>query len=349
MSTILEFLEFIEQPGKQTVPDLLGRILLKARQMTGAEAGSIFIVCKTSKQDWLVASSIQNDIIRLSKADFRIPIVPTSIAGYVASTGETVLIDDLYSIPKNAPFDFEQSFDKETGYRSRSMLAFPLTNFQKKVIGVVQLINHHSGRKKEPVAFNDKQADLILPFNQIVGRVTECADMLEQINKSNIDLRIKNKELRRQQLQIEELHNDTEDAYMVSIRLLARAAEVHDEDTVNHIIRCNEYVYLMAKKVGMPDDFCKEIHYSAQLHDIGKMSVNSAILTKRGRLDDDERFEMNQHTSYGHQILERFDRLQMATEIARSHHEQWNGGGYPQGLKAKNTAFGTHPGDRRYL
>lgn len=81
---------------------------------------------------------------------------------------------------------------------------------------------------------------------------------------------------------------------MVSIRLLARAAEVHDEDTGNHIIRCNEYAYLMAKKVGMPEVFCKEIHYSAQLHDIGKMSVNSAILTKRGRLDEDESFEMNQ-------------------------------------------------------
>ena len=69
--------------------------------MTGAEAGSIFIVRKSGKQDWLVANSIQNDRIKLSKADFRIPIVPTSIAGYVASTGETVLIDDLYAIPSD--------------------------------------------------------------------------------------------------------------------------------------------------------------------------------------------------------------------------------------------------------
>ena len=103
---------------------------------------------KSGKQDWLVANSIQNDRIKLSKADFRIPIVPTSIAGYVASTAETVLIDDLYTIPRNVPFSFDQSIDKATGYRSRSMLAFPLTNFQKKVIGVVQLINRHTGRKK---------------------------------------------------------------------------------------------------------------------------------------------------------------------------------------------------------
>ena len=75
--------------------------------MTGVEAGSIFIVRKSGKQDWLVANSIQNDRIKLSKADFRTPIVPTSIAGYVASTGETVLIDDLYAIPKYEPFDFD--------------------------------------------------------------------------------------------------------------------------------------------------------------------------------------------------------------------------------------------------
>ena len=128
MSAILEFLEFIEQPGNQSVRDLLDRVLMKAREMTGAEADSIFIVRKSGRQDWLVANSIQNDKIKLSKADFRIPIVSTSIA-------ETVLIDDLYAIPKNVSFDFDQSFDKATGYRSRSMLAFPLTNFQKKVIG----------------------------------------------------------------------------------------------------------------------------------------------------------------------------------------------------------------------
>ncbi|MBT4427932.1 MAG: HD domain-containing protein [Rhodospirillaceae bacterium] len=335
MSAVLEFLEFIEQPGNQSVRDLLDRVLLKARQMTGAEAGSIFIVRKSGKQDWLVANSIQNDKIKLSKADFRIPVVPTSIAGYVASTAETVLIDDLYAIPKNVPFDFDRSFDESSGYRSRSMLAFPLTNFQKKVIGVVQLINRRKGKKQTPATFDDKQADLILPFNQIVGRIIERADMLEQINKRNADLRSKNKTLRAQQLQIEELQQDTEEAFMVSIRLLARAAEVHDEDTGNHIIRCNEYAFLMAKKCGMPDDFCKEIHHSAQLHDIGKMSVNSAILTKPGRLDDDERHEMNEHTTYGYQILSRSDRLQMAAEIAHSHHEQWDGSGYPRGLSGE--------------
>ena len=149
--------------------ELIDRVLMKARQMTGAEAGSIFIVRKPGKQGWLVANSLQNDKIKLSKADFRIPIVPTSIAGYVASTAETVLINDLYAIPKDVPCDFDQSFDLARVYRSRSMLPFLLTNFQKKIIGVVRLINRRSDKKCTPIAFNDRQADLILPFNQIVG------------------------------------------------------------------------------------------------------------------------------------------------------------------------------------
>jgi len=105
--------------------------------------------------------------------------------------------------------------------------------------------------------------------------------------------------------------------------------------TSSVVIRCNEYAYLMAKTVGIPDVFLKRDSLQAQLHDIGKMSVNSAILTKRGRLDEDERFKMSQHTTNGHQILERSYRFQMAAEITRSRHEQWNGAGYPDELKGE--------------
>jgi hypothetical protein len=66
----------------------------------------------------------------------------------VASTGERLLIDDFYAIPKNLLFDFEKSFDKVTGYRSCSKLVFPLTNFQNKVISRVQFINRHTGKQR---------------------------------------------------------------------------------------------------------------------------------------------------------------------------------------------------------
>ncbi|MFP6782645.1 MAG: HD domain-containing phosphohydrolase, partial [Gammaproteobacteria bacterium] len=112
--------------------------------------------------------------------------------------------------------------------------------------------------------------------------------------------------------------------------------EIHDEETGNHIIRVNEYSYYIAKVLDQPDVWCDEIRYAAQLHDVGKMSVDAAVLKKKGRLDDDEREEMNRHTVYGHQILADSPRLKMAADIALYHHEMWNGGGYPNRIAGDN-------------
>ena len=91
-----------------------------------------------------------------------------------------------------------------------------------------------------------------------------------------------------------------------------------------------------AVKLGLPDEYCETIRFCAQLHDVGKMSVNTAILTKAGALDEDERVEMDRHTSYGHQILAQNDRLQMAADIAIGHHEKWDGSGYPNQLQGND-------------
>ncbi|MBT6441878.1 MAG: HD domain-containing protein [Alphaproteobacteria bacterium] len=336
MSVIVEFLEFIEQPRQQSLKGLLGRVLNKAREITGAEAGTIFIRRRRGASEWLEARSVQNERIRLNKSDFRIPLDPASIAGFVATSGETVIIDDLYDIPGDLPFSFDRTFDITSGYRSRSMLAFPLVNLDRKVIGVVQLINRRVEGTDQPQPFTDEQADLILPFNHIVGRVVEQAEMVEQIRTKNAALRSKNKELIRHRKHIENLQSETEDAFMLSIQLLARAAEIHDEGTGNHIVRVNEYSHYIAVKLGLSDKYCETIRFCAQLHDVGKMSVNTAILTKAGALDEDERVEMDRHTSYGHQILAQNDRLQMAADIAIGHHEKWDGSGYPNGLAGED-------------
>ncbi len=263
------------------------------------------------------------------------PINKESIAGYTAETGETVFVADLYAIPEKLPFRFDPSFDKEMGYRSRSMLSFPLINHDRKVIGVVQLINRRDGSGNGPIPFEREQADLIVPFNHIVGSAIERADMVERISAQNVRLRDRNRLLRDQRARIAALQVETEDAFQISIHLLSRAAELHDENTAQHVERVNEYSYFLADELGMPKDFCNEIRYSAQLHDVGKMSVNVAVLRKQGPLDKTERFEMMRHPEYGFQILEASDRLKMAAEIALNHHEQWNGGGYPVGRKGE--------------
>jgi len=335
MDVLREFLEFIEYSKPQPVAELLSRVLLKSRRLTDAEAGSVFIVRGRGAKHRLEAADSQNDRIALEPANFVVPLNQESIAGYTAATAETVFVADLYNIPEDLPFQFDPSFDSEHGYTSRSMLSFPLLNHDRNVIGVVQLINRLDAKGNGPVPFERKQADLIVPFNHIVGGAIERADMLDRISAQNVRLRDRNRQLREQRAKIAALQDETEEAFQLSINLLSRAAELHDENTARHVTRVNEYSYFLAKELNMPRTFCDEIRYSAQLHDVGKMSVNVAILRKRGPLDDEERAQMMRHPEYGFQILSASDRLKMAAEIALNHHEQWNGGGYPVGRKGE--------------
>jgi len=332
MDVLREFLEFIEYSKPQPVDKLLRRVLLKSRRLTSAEAGTVFIARGRGKTRRLEAADTQNDSIELKSADFVVPVNTSSIAGFTAVTGETVFVEDLYAISENLPYTFDPSFDLAHGYRSRSMLSFPLVNYQRKVIGVVQLINRRDLDDEEPKPFARAQADLIVPFNHIVGGAIERADMLDRIAAKNVRLRERNRLLREQRARIAALQGETEEAFQLSISLLARAAELHDENTARHVERVNEYAFFLAGKLGMPKRYREELRFSAQLHDVGKMSIDAAILRKQGPLDEDERVEMMRHPEYGYQILAASDRLAMAAEIALNHHERWDGGGYPAGL-----------------
>ncbi len=329
MHVLQEFLEFIEQSRPQPVRHLLRRVLVKSRQLTGAEAGTVFIVRGRGRHRALHAIDAQNEVIRIKAADFVVPISTSSLAGYTATTGETVFVDDLYAIPGDRPYRFDRSFDTAHGYRSQSMLCFPLLNYDRAVIGVVQLINRRDPDGAGPLPFAPEQADLIVPFTHIVGSAVERAAMVERIADKNKRLHERNRLLAAQRERIAALQLETEAAFQISITLLARAAEIHDETTAHHVERVNEYSYLLARELGLAPSFCDELRFSAQLHDVGKMSVNVAILRKTGRLDADELAEMMRHPTYGYQILSASDRLAMAAEIALNHHERWDGTGYP--------------------
>lgn len=331
-NTVLDFLSFVEGQGPQPAPQLMGKILLKSRLLTEAEAGSIFIVRGRGPTRRLEAVRVQNDRVRVTLKGFTIPLDAPAIAAYVGATGETLRIDDVYRIPNDRPYRF-MAANERPGYVTRSLMCFPLKNFRNTVIGVVQLINRlpHPGAR-EPIPFDAGQEDLILPVSRILADLVERADLLDSIRAKNKELQRRNRLLQESQERIRLLQAETEDAFMLSINLLAKAAEVHDEDTGNHILRVNEYSYHLARLAGQPPQWCDEIRYSAQLHDVGKMSVDAAILRKQGPLTDAEREEMNTHPIFGHRILSAAPRLAMAAEIALGHHEQWAGGGYPQAL-----------------
>jgi putative nucleotidyltransferase with HDIG domain len=114
----------------------------------------------------------------------------------------------------------------------------------------------------------------------------------------------------------------------------AIAAEFFDDETGQHCYRVGHLTGLLAREIGLDESYCLKIEHAARLHDIGKIAVNEVILLKPGPLDAAEMAAMRLHTEVGAQILSGSDdpTLRIATEIARHHHEWWNGNGYPSKL-----------------
>ena len=144
-----------------------------------------------------------------------------------------------------------------------------------------------------------------------------------------------------------------------AIYCLARAAELRDNDTGNHVIRVGRYAGIIATNLGMPATFVRDIELAAQLHDVGKIAVPDAILLKPGKLEPQE-FEVIQgHVKFGHQIIKPYasneaavmrthvesgaqmlrdgsSLMKLAASIAQTHHERFDGSGYPIGLAGED-------------
>ncbi len=112
------------------------------------------------------------------------------------------------------------------------------------------------------------------------------------------------------------------------------AAELHDDTTGEHCYRVGRLASILGKEIGLEEDVCFLIDLAARLHDIGKLVVPDAILLKPGKLTPGEREIMQTHTTAGADILAKSNIPQMhiAEEIARHHHERWDGNGYPTKL-----------------
>ena len=120
-----------------------------------------------------------------------------------------------------------------------------------------------------------------------------------------------------------------------TIYRLAKAAEFKDQDTGAHIVRVSNYAAVIAKRMGQPQGFADMCLYAVPMHDIGKIGIPDHILQKPGRLSDDEVLKMREHPMIGAAILTGSDSeiLRIAEDIALTHHEKWDGNGYPRGLQ----------------
>ena len=162
----------------------------------------------------------------------------------------------------------------------------------------------------------------------------DLAEIYKSEKQKRKDLQAANEQLVKFADDLNKTVKELQGAYIDTIHRLVLAAEYKDEDTGAHIVRMSYYSALIAEKLGLQAKDVQNILYAAPMHDVGKIGIPDSILMKPGKLTEEEFDLMKIHTTIGAKILanSKSKILQVAEQIALSHHEKWNGKGYPLGL-----------------
>ncbi len=253
---------------------LLDSILFYARKLLSSDAGSIYLV----EDGFLKLAIVQNDTLKgYPFKGATIPINKNSIAGYVASTGRLVNIEDVYNMPKDLGFHFDPGFDKKTGYTTRSMLTLPMVTKKGEIIGVLQLINRKKVFEKT-LDSRESLEKLVIPF-------TKTDEVIGQAMANQAAVALENSLL----------YNEIKELLRGFIQASSRAIESRDPPTMGHSSRVSRLLVAFArtinqeksgkfKDVEFSEDEIEELEYAGILHDFGKIGVREKVLTKPTRL-----------------------------------------------------------------
>ena len=295
---------------------LLERILFEARRVVHADAGSIYITVPEEKDgeitEKLSIKYSQNDTIQKNMPPgqkmiykiFSVQINEKSISGYCAYKRTLINIPDMYNIPPEMPYKFLSDFDVITGYKTVSSLTIPLVATDQRLMGVIQVLNA-----------KDKDGNII-PFTTddeliLMHFATNATMVLQRayITRAMILRMIKMAELR-----------DPKETGTHVNRVAGYAIEIYDRWAYHHKVPLEE-----------KDKFMDSLKISSMLHDVGKVAISDTILKKPARFTPEEYQIMQNHTIYGARLF--FDTNSpvdiLARDIALTHHENWDGTGYP--------------------
>ncbi len=257
---------------------LLTMILLKARELSRADAGSLYLLDKQEEGNVLRWKLAQNDSLDVGSFEEKVlPITRRSLAGYVALTGETLIIDDAYNLPEHAEYTINRSFDQENGYLTRSILVFPMTNHVGELIGVLQLINRRkTGSLVRLTAGN--VPDEVVPFDD------ETLDLMRSL-AGQAAVAVENNLL----------YESIERLFEGFVTAAVTAIEQRDPTTSGHSFRVADLTVELAKVVDhlsdgpyrhikFTGDQVRELRYASLLHDFGKVGVREQVLVKAKKL-----------------------------------------------------------------
>ncbi|MEO0087925.1 MAG: HD domain-containing phosphohydrolase, partial [candidate division WOR-3 bacterium] len=217
------------------------------------------------------------------------------IVGWVYKNNKPLIVNDVSKSKM-----FYKTVDKITGFKTNSILAFPL-RLKKRKYGVIEIINKKKGgfTKKDL-----KICELISPF---IAITLENATLFEKI----------------------------EEMFFGMIRSFAKAVEAKDPYTSGHVERVENLSYLLAKKVGLKGKELKNARIAGILHDIGKIGIPDEILKKPEKLTKEEYEIIKKHVLYAKEILEPIGEMKDIIPAIYYHHERYDGKGYPEGKKGE--------------
>jgi response regulator RpfG family c-di-GMP phosphodiesterase len=292
----------------QDLDILLEKILYEARMFINADAGTIYI----REGNSLLFSHAQNDTLvkklpsghKLPYKSFTMKINKKSVSGYVAETGEILNIRDMYEIPEQAPYHFDPSYDEKVNYKTISTLTVPLKTNRNEIIGVLQVINAKD-QDGNITTFDSKAEPMVLHFSNIASMVLQRAQLTRALLLRMISMA--------------ELRDPKETGPHVN-RVASYAVEIYERWANQQKIPKNEV-----------DKNRDILRMAAMLHDVGKVAISDVILKKPGRFTDKEYEIMKQHTYMGARLFQytQSDFDDVAYQVALTHHENWDGTGYP--------------------
>jgi len=287
---------------------LLERVLLEARRVVHADAGSIYV----KEGDVISIKFAHNDTKQKSLPPgekqayphFSIPVNDKSISGYVAMTGELLNIPDVYKLPRGLPFSYSTEYDAKVHYKTTSMLTVPLKTQNNIVLGVIQIINS-MGASGKVKAFSREDESLVTHFAANATVALQRAYM----TRSMIMRMIRMAELR-----------DPKETGPHVNRVAGYTVELYERWAYRH--------GLEQKEIEKSMDLLK---LAAMLHDVGKVAISDIILKKPGKFLPEEYIIMQTHTCSGARLFDdpQSDFDTIAAEVALTHHENWDGTGYP--------------------
>ena len=299
---------------------LLERILTETRNIVNADAGSIYVVEGQNLKIKYAQNDTQLKTLPLGEKlpylFFSFPISEASIAGYVAVTKRSLIIDDAYNVPDSCPYKFNKQTDLTTNYKTKSIYTVPLVMKNGMLLGVLQIINKLD-QDGNVVAFTSDDDSFIAHFALSAVRALRRA--------------YDTKETHRKMLKLSEFR-DPKETYAHVERVSSIALEIYDRWAFEQSIPEEE-----------KQTYRDNLKIAAKFHDIGKVGISDIILKKPARFNDEERAIMKSHTCIGALLFDPPDSEldRMSLEVALHHHERWDGSedGYPGSTYSETDHF----------